>query len=308
LTEVCRAGPDLLKRIESAGSVKDQEIEFLSKSRSEVPVLFSGSFFPDNDDRAAGMILVAKDMRERKKLEREMVQTAKLSAVGRLASGVAHEINNPLGVILGFTEALLFDIKPEDPMAGPLREIERETIRCKNLVQDLLTFSRVSKADREPIRLNDAVEGALSLILAQARLGRVAVLKELDPGLPHILASLNQVQQIVINLANNALDAIGQQGTLTIRTGRREEEGRSWVTLSVIDTGSGIPPEVLPRIFEPFFTTKPVGKGTGLGLGLVHEIVQKHSGTIQVESRPGHTEFTVRFPAPSQEALPKLRS
>jgi PAS domain S-box-containing protein len=297
---VCRSAPDLLRDLRMIHSLRDQDVELLSKTQIGIPVLFSGSYFTEGDVRDSGFIIVVKDMRERKKLEREMIQTAKLTAVGRLASGVAHEINNPLGVILGFAESLLFDLKPDDPQSGPLREIERETLRCKNLVQDLLTFSRVSKSEHEPVDLNKAVEGALSLILAQARLGGIQVVRELAPKLPFIRGSLNQLQQIIINLANNALDAMGAEGQVTVRTASLTESGRSWVVLSVIDTGSGIPPEILPRIFEPFFTTKPVGKGTGLGLGLVHEIVQKHAGKIQVASRPGHTEFTLRFPASTE--------
>ena len=207
-----------------------------------------------------------------------------------------------MGVILGFAEGILFDVKPGDPLEDPLRQIERETIRCRNLVQDLLTFSRVSRSEREPMDLNQTVETALSLIQAQARLHRISLVKSLAADLPPVLGTANQIQQVVINLANNALDAMSDQGTLTVRTSLLQEGGRSWVALAVSDTGSGIPADVLPRIFEPFFTTKPVGKGTGLGLGLVHEIVQKHSGMIQVESRPGHTEFLVKFPAPDRGA------
>ena len=146
--------------------------------------------------------------------------------------------------------------------------------------------------------LNRAVEGALSLITAQARLRKVQVVQELAPDLPQVLGNLNQVQQVVVNLANNAMDAMNESGTITVKTERAAGRERSWVLLRVIDTGSGIPPEILPRIFEPFFTTKPIGKGTGLGLGLVHEIVEKHAGTIEVESRPGRTEFRVKFPIP----------
>jgi len=148
--------------------------------------------------------------------------------------------------------------------------------------------------------LNQTVERALSLIQAEARIHKISLVKSLAADLPHILGTSNQIQQVVINLANNALDAMPEQGTLTVRTSLLQEGERTWVTLAVSDTGSGISEDVLPRIFEPFFTTRPVGQGTGLGLGLVHEIVQKHSGTIQVESRPGHTEFLVKFPAPNR--------
>jgi PAS domain S-box-containing protein len=298
--------PAVLDTIGTQGFVKNIELNFASKSGRSIPVFFSGSIFKDKAGQTLGIILVAKDITERKKMEDEIIQAEKLSAVGRLASGVAHEINNPLGVILGFAQGALWDIAPGDPMEFPLRSIERESNRCKHLVQDLLTFSRITKTDREPIDLNDAVESAFSLVTAQARLGRVNVVKELEEDLPRLLGNQNQIQQIIINLANNALDAMSQNGTLTVRTQLVHEGSRPWVGLFIADTGSGIPPDILPRIFEPFFTTKPAGQGTGLGLGLVHEIVKKHSGTIDVQSRPGFTEFCIKFPvradAPSSEA------
>jgi len=298
---ICAKATTLMEGVWLKGSLSDENTELLSRSGTGIPVSFVGSRLGEGGADRQGIIVVAQDLRDRLKMERDMVQNAKLSAVGRLASGVAHEINNPLGVILGFAEGILFDIKPGDPLEDPLRQIEKETIRCRDLVQDLLTFSRVAKSEREPLDLNQTVERALSLVKAEARVHNINVVKSLAPKLPPILGTPNQIQQVVINLANNALDAMGGQGTLTITTGLIKEEGRTWVTLAVTDTGSGIPADVLPRIFEPFFTTKPVGKGTGLGLGLVHEIVQKHSGTIQVESHPGHTEFLVKFPAPNRE-------
>jgi PAS domain S-box-containing protein len=299
---ICAKANDLMEGVRLKGSLSDDHVELLTRSGSVIPVSFVGSSLGEGGADRQGIIVVAQDVRERLKMERDMVQNAKLSAVGRLASGVAHEINNPLGVILGFAEGILFDLKQGDPLEDPLRQIEKETIRCRDLVQDLLTFSRISKSEREPLDLNQTVERALSLIKAEARVHRINLVKALAPNLPPILGTPNQIQQVVINLANNALDAMGDQGTLTVKTALIQGDGRTWVTLAIIDTGSGIPADVLPRIFEPFFTTKPVGKGTGLGLGLVHEIVQKHSGTIQVESRPGHTEFLVKFPAPNREA------
>ena len=281
------------------GVVKDCEVLFKTKESVTISVLFSGTAFKDTEGRPAGFIIVAKDMRERKRMESEMLQSGKLSAVGKLASGVAHEINNPLGVILGFAEGVLFDLKPDDPLQFPLKSIEREAIRCRNLVQDLLTFSRVSKSEREPVELNKTVESACTLVATQARLKKVEMDLQLASDLPHILGNPNQIQQIVINLANNGLDAMKAGGTLKVCTGLVNEAGQSWVLLSVSDTGSGIPADILPRIFEPFFTTKPVGQGTGLGLGLVHEIVQKHSGKISVDSVPGRTCFLVKFPASS---------
>lgn len=226
----------------------------------------------------------------------KLLQSEKLSAVGQLAGGVAHEINNPLGVIMGFAESALGCVGKGDPLEMPLQSIQREAMRCKNLVQDLLTFSRVSRVELEQIDLNEAIESTLSLFRGQAKMGQFEIRKELALHLPRVLGNPNQIQQIVVNLANNAFDAMGRQGTLAVKTSLLSDNDRTWICLAVSDTGSGIPPEAMPRIFEPFFTTKPVGKGTGLGLGLVHEIIQKHSGTIDVQSRPGFTEFCIKFP------------
>lgn len=300
---ICAKAKELMEGVQLKGSLSDDHAELLTRAGTAIPVSFVGSRLGEGGSELPGIIVVAQDVRERLKMERDMVQNAKLSAVGRLASGVAHEINNPLGVILGFAEGILFDLKAGDPLEDPLRQIEKETIRCRDLVQDLLTFSRVSRSEREPLDLNQTVESALSLIKAEARLHNVEIVTSLAPNLPPVLGTPNQIQQVVINLSNNALDAMSDHGTLTVKTDLLKEEKLTWVTLSVIDTGSGIPADVLSRIFEPFFTTKPIGKGTGLGLGLVHEIVQKHSGTIQVESRPGHTVFLVKFPAPDRDTL-----
>ncbi len=239
---------------------------------------------------------LARAIMERDQSEKKLHQSEKMAALGQLASGVAHEINNPLGVILGFSEGVLRRSQEGDSLFVPLQSIHREALRCKNLVQDLLTFSRASKTERGPLNLNHAVEGALSLILAKARMTQVTVHKDLAPDLPSLLGNSNQIQQVMINLATNAIDAMKGRGTLTIKTEILTEGPLSWICLRVTDTGSGIPQEVLPHIFEPYYTTKPQGQGTGLGLALIHEIVVKHSALIDVESRPGRTEFRLRFP------------
>ena len=279
------------------GSVRNLELEFVAKSGAKFPVLFSSSLLKSDNQESTGIIAVAKDMTERKRLEGMVRQSDKMSAVGQLAAGVAHEINNPLGVILGFAQAVVRRLQPADPLEMPLKSIEKEAVRCRNLVQDLLTFSRTSKIDREPVDINRAVDGAFSLVIAQARMTHVQVRKELAADLPRVFGNLNQIQQVVINLASNAMDAIGERtGELVVKTQTFEEGPLSWVCLKVIDNGPGMPADVLPRIFDPFFTTKAIGKGTGLGLSLVHEIIKKHSGTIDVNSRPGRTEFRICFP------------
>jgi len=160
-----------------------------------------------------------------------------------------------------------------------------------------LTFSRMSKTDQEETDLNETIEGSLSLVQAQSKVKNTTVAKEFTPGLPKIRANKNQIQQVIINLANNAMDAMLDGGTLTIGTGRTTWNGKGAVEIKVKDTGQGMSPEVQKRIFEPFFTTKEVGKGTGLGLSLVYEIVQKHAGQITVSSEIGKgTVFSVLLP------------
>jgi PAS domain S-box-containing protein len=287
--------------LREAGTAQNVELIFITKKGEEVPVLYSSSPLTDNEGHSKGLIVIARDMTERKRLEIMIRRSEKLSAVGQLAAGVAHEINNPLGVIMGYAQALVRRVAPGDALEVPLRSIEREAVRCKNLVQDLLTFSRVSKVEREPMDLNKTVLAALSLVTAQAKMSQVTVQHELADNLPRVLGNPNQVQQVVINLATNAIDAMGNSGILKVKTELIEEGPLSWVGLKMIDTGSGVLPELLTKIFEPFFTTKDVGKGTGLGLSLVHEIVKKHSGMIDVQSRPGHTEFCVKFPVRTSE-------
>ena len=234
--------------------------------------------------------------------QERLCQSRKMKAVGQLAAGVAHELNNPLSVILGFAQCAAKDAAAAGSLALPLRSIEREALRCRGLVQDLLTFSRASKHDRAPLDFNLVIKGALSLVDAQARVSGVTVRLELCGELPPVSANANQLQQIVVNLASNAFDAMPAGGTLTVRTQLRGDGGARRAALSVVDTGHGMPPEVAGRVFEPFFTTKEPGKGTGLGLSLVYEIVHKHGGAVSVDSRPGRTEFLIELPIEAAEA------
>ncbi len=240
---------------------------------------------------------LTKEIADRKRLENAILQSEKMAAVGQLAGGVAHEINNPLGVILGFSQNMAKRIKPGDPFELSVKSIEREAIRCKNLVRDLLTFSRAGKTEMEILDLQETIEGALSLVLAQSKVKNVTLVKEIGDA-PKILANRNQIQQVIVNLSNNAIDAMSKGGCLTIRTGKTKVENKAVAQIEIEDTGAGIPQDLVSKIFEPFFTTKEVGKGTGLGLSLVYEILQKHEGTIRVQSEVGKgTIFFITLPA-----------
>ena len=291
--EIFGAG-DLSRRVEIASN---DEIGDLSHSFNDMAERLEKTLKLTED---LNKNLEAKVNERTKQLEAaqfKLVQSEKMSAVGQLAAGVAHEINNPLGVIMGFAQGLANRLKPGDPYELPIKSIEREALRCKNLVQDLLTFSRTSVGDREPQDLNKILEETVTLIASRAKMVNVGIEKDLSQDLPKILCNQNQIQQVIINLTNNAIDAMPQGGNLRISTRLLEENPLSWVSLKITDSGAGIPPAIVSRIFEPFFTTKEVGKGTGLGLSLVHEIVRKHSGSIEVKSRLGETEFHIQLPA-----------
>ncbi|MDP3544190.1 MAG: ATP-binding protein [Elusimicrobiota bacterium] len=240
---------------------------------------------------ALGLLLLL--MRDLARREEGMRRTEKLSALGRLAAGIAHEINNPLGSILGFAQAATARLSPSDALTPPLRAIEEEAVRCRNIVQSLLTFSRQDAGAAEVFDLARAVEDTLSMIEAQARVQGVAIVRELEPGL-RAAGNRGQIQQVIMNLCSNAVDAMPEGGRVTIRSGGKKGGG---VYLEVWDEGSGVPPELRPRIFDPFFTTKEVGKGTGLGLSLVHEIVIRHRGTVEVDfPSGGGSTFRVTLP------------
>src|SRR3989339_2158378 len=279
--------------------LKNCEAKCKIKSGELIDVELSGSVLRYKYNEVAGVVMIIKDIRERKKYEKEntelqrhLMQSEKMVAVGQLAGGVAHEINNPLGVILGFAQVIARNVKEGDNLYVPLKSIEREAIRCKNLVGDLLTFSRSDKSVMASIDLNSAIRSALSLVEARTKTQNIEIVRSFEENLPKFTANSNQVQQVIINLCNNAIDAMPDGGKIAVKT-KKLERG---VEITISDTGSGIPEEVRRHLFEPFFTTKEVGKGTGLGLSLVYEIIKKHNGTVEVESELNEgTTFRIRL-------------
>jgi len=220
-------------------------------------------------------------------------QTNRLAAIGQLAGGMAHEINNPLSVILGFTQILIRETKDGDPSCTPLKSIEQEARRCSKMVKDLLTFARIEKTFFKLSNINSIIEDALYLIKTRAKTQNIEILVNFSENIPEIALNSNQIQQVIINLCNNAIDAMPQGGKIAITTKKLEKE----VEITVSDTGTGISEEVKKHLFEPFFTTKEVGKGAGLGLSLVYEIVKKHNGSIEVESESNKSAaFKIKLP------------
>ena len=247
---------------------------------------------------------LANRVRDLEATQAQLLQAGKLSAVGQLVSGVAHELNNPLSVILGYAQLLSArDLPPE--LRRPVEMMLAQGGRMAKIVQSLLLFSRQRKAERGAVDVREAIEQPLSLRATQLMLSGVRVSATYGEGVPAAEGDAHQLQQVFLNLILNAEQAIlgsrvgGQRvgDAIRVTTGVRVDEGQTWVVITVADNGPGIPRDALSRIFEPFFTTKKVGEGTGLGLSVSYGIIQQHGGRLSVESRPGHTVFTIELPA-----------
>ncbi len=229
------------------------------------------------------------------KMQARMAQSERLAAIGVLAAGVAHEINNPLGGILALTGLTLEDLPAKDPRRENLEEVVRQTRRCSDIVKHLLEFSRQHQVAAEELDVNQLLEKTLALLERQSIFHNVRVERDLGPGLPTVVADRSQLQQVFVNILMNAVQAMAERGTIVI--GSRHDTVRDEVVLRFRDSGCGILPEQVDRIFDPFFTTKASGLGTGLGLSIAYGIVSRHQGTIEVESVPGHgATFTIRLP------------
>ncbi|MBI4125312.1 MAG: hybrid sensor histidine kinase/response regulator [Deltaproteobacteria bacterium] len=242
-------------------------------------------------------VMYYRDLTEELRLKEEVIQQEKMAAIGILAGGVAHEVNNPLGGVLAFTQLLLQKTEPQSETHQDLKEVEQAAVRCKKIVQELLDFSRVSK-EREicPVQVNTLIEKVLPFVQMELRSLNVELQTRLDKNLPDVLAVPNRLQQVFLNLLTNACHAMPKGGVLRIKTFAEENE----VGVQVQDTGVGMAPAVQKRIFEPFFTTKDPGKGTGLGLSISYRIVRELGGHIDVQSLEGKgSTLTVRLPASS---------
>jgi two-component system, NtrC family, sensor kinase len=241
-----------------------------------------------------GRLLLFDDVTQRERMEEQMSQTEKLTSLGLLAAGVAHEVNTPLAVISNYIQMLAKQMPDGDPRQSIIEKIVKQTFRASEIVNNLLNFSRTGAAEAADIDVNRVVEETLSLVSHPLKTSQIQVVKHLSESLPPVRGSANKLQQVFLNLFLNARDAMPSGGLLEIRTGAHN----GGVEIEVVDTGAGIPREHINRIFDPFFTTKPNGRGTGLGLSVSYGIIKEHSGKIDVRSTPGKgTSFHVEFPA-----------
>ena len=247
---------------------------------------------------------VQEKSEELRNIQEQLLQTEKLSAMGILSAGVAHEINNPLGVISMYAEMSLEDLEEEHPVETEdieelrenLKTIIRKSEKAGNIVRNLLEFSRQTKSEKKVVNINQTIEKSLNITHNQADIQNVKIETFLEPSLNPVLADEAKIQQVWTNIIINALQAMTDGGKLTIIT--RNVPSPNMVEAQFADTGSGIPKENLGKIFDPFFSTKETGKGTGLGLSVSYGIIQEHEGTISVDSEPGRgTTFIIQLPA-----------
>jgi len=249
-------------------------------------------------DGAGGLVLVLVDLTESRRLERRLAQSEKMSSLGQLISGTAHELNNPLASVLGYAQLLAASPLAVDPeVARRLSVLRRDAERCRRIVKNLLAFARKRPPERRAVSINQIIEATIALVEYSLRVDGVTVRSTLDPSVPAIDGDAHELQQALLNLLMNAKDALAdhaEPGEIHVRSA---VDGAD-VVIDVRDNGPGIPPEVAARVFDPFFTTKPEGRGTGLGLAIVYGAVTSHGGTVEVRSE-GSRGATLRIRLPA---------
>lgn len=249
--------------------------------------------FVSRNDVVSGTLIVIDDVTQKVRLEDQLIQAEKLTSLGLLAAGVAHEVNTPLAGISSYTQMLLKELPTEHPHYPILKRMETQTFRASDILNNLLNFARLSGSDFREVNLNHLVMETVSLLDHQLKKQNVRVSMELDPTLPGTYGNSGKLQQVFLNILLNAKDAMPRGGQIQLRT----EQAQGSIRVVIRDNGVGIDKEHIKKIYDPFFTTKAVGRGTGLGLSISYGIIQEHSGNIRVESEPGKgTEFTLQFP------------
>jgi two-component system, NtrC family, sensor kinase len=285
---------ELVDALMANGFVHNHEVRLKKKDGSIIDALATVTVRRDRDGTAVGFQGSVKDITQMKQMERRMLEVEKLSGLGTMVSGIAHELNNPLTAIMGNAELLSMNNDITDRQKKSLDVIMQESSRAAKVVSNLLAFAREHKSERTLVCVNDIVTESLALREYNLRVNNINVELRLSDDMPPTLADPHQLQQVFVNIINNASDALTEQGggRLVITTGRREKN----LKIVFEDDGPGISRENVKRLFDPFFTTKEVGKGTGLGLSIAYGIIEAHGGTIEVESEPGRgARFTVEI-------------
>ena len=290
----------LMEEVAVAGFCKDLECRVQNREGETLTWLLSLTVSRKTDGEIGGFESIAKDITHRKKMEQQLLQADRLASLGELSAGVAHEVNNPLGMILGYTQLLLRNEPENTQDFQDLKIIEKHARNCKSIVEDLLKFARNAETKKGVLQVNDLVREVISVVEHQFTLDNVTIETKLDNSIPVLCADGEKLKQVFMNLLMNAKQAMTGQGRIKISTDYHSS--RNQVNVTVADSGAGIPPKILEKIFDPFFTTKPTGEGTGLGLSVSYGIIKDHHGEINVQSTPGKgSTFIITFPVTLDE-------
>lgn len=290
-----RDGVEMLDILREQGFVKEHEVSLVNRNGDHLHGLVTANLYSDEHGGPVGFEGTIRDITEKKRLAEHLARTEKLAAVGQLAAGLAHEINNPLGVIHCYANLIEKSAADDASVKKDVEIIRKHTLGCKKIVEDLLNFSRMSGTQKDKGDIRTAVDSVLSILEKQMSGKRIRLRQEHAARLPAIVFDMDKMKQVFMNLLLNALQSMDSGGEIRVST-RCDTDDR-FVDIRIEDSGCGIPPDRIDSIFDPFFTTKPTGEGTGLGLSISYGIVKDHGGDILVDSRPGKgCVFTVRLP------------
>jgi len=283
------------------GKLKSYQVNVLNKDGEAIPISLNAAIIYE-EGREVATIGFFHDLREELRMKDELgktqiqlLQAEKMSSLGKLAAGVAHQLNNPLGGITLFAKLILEEYDLEEGAKEDLRRILKDAKRCRDTVKELLEFTRQTRHLMQPYDVNKSISRTLFLLENQVLLQNIEIEKDLDSSLPSVQADTQQLNHLFMNIILNAVQAMEGKGKLAVKSYRLPDGNK--IRIEISDTGQGIPEEILPHIFEPFFTTKEEGEGTGLGLSLVYNIVENHGGNIKARSNPGEgTTFIIELP------------
>ena len=288
------------------GKLKSLKVDFLRRNSEVIPISLNAAIVYENETEVA-TIGFFHDLREKiqmksqlEKTQVQLLQAEKMSSLGKLAAGVAHQLNNPLGGITLFTKLVMEEYQHEPGAMEDLQRILKDAQRCRDTVKELLEFARQTRQEMRLHDINQAIERTLFLLENQSLFQNIVIEKQLAENLPKVPGDIQQLNHLFMNIILNAAQAMEGNGKLSIKTELSTKN--NLVRIEISDTGPGIPDDVMPHIFDPFFTTKEEGKGTGLGLSMVYGIVQNHGGNIRAKTKAGEgTSFIVELSLTQQK-------